>query len=241
VPLNAIKKRNILQAVLRNLKAPFGGANVVVGTNVNYTPINFGGFQNKLTQYRTNRGWFGDANRTFNALPTGQQKFAGVTFDIYDFATSPVPTAIMLGGDGVPNNPPQEVKGIPIGRKADALFFLHTARIDQRRNNDEIRDGKKFEMACYIVHYADGQSVTIPIYSEIDIENYRQESPRAIPGAMTAWVSKYEGANESAVAYAKQWNNPRPEVPIKSVDMVYGADRRGVPVLLAITAATVGK
>jgi hypothetical protein len=45
VPLNAIKKRNILQAVLRNLKAPFGGANVVVGTKVNYTPINFGDFR----------------------------------------------------------------------------------------------------------------------------------------------------------------------------------------------------
>jgi hypothetical protein len=54
-------------------------------------------------------------------------------------------------------------------------------------------------------------------------------------------VGKYEGSNESAVAYAKQWNNPRPDVAIKSVDMVYGADRRGVPVLLAITAATAGK
>jgi beta-galactosidase len=38
VPLNAIKKRNILSSLLRNLKAPFGGASVVVGTNVNYTP-----------------------------------------------------------------------------------------------------------------------------------------------------------------------------------------------------------
>jgi beta-galactosidase len=241
VPLNALKKRNILASVLRNLKAPFGGANVVVGTNVDYTPVNFGGFQNKLTQYRTNRGWFGDANRTFNALPTGTQRFAGVTFNIYDFATSPVPTAIMLGGEGVPNNPPQEVKGIPINRKADALFFLHTARIDQRRSDEEARDNKKFEMARYIINYADGQSVTIPIFSEIDIESYRQETPRAIPGAQVAWVSKYADSSESAVAYSKQWNNPRPDVEIKSVDMAYGADKRGVPVLLAITTAIAAK
>jgi beta-galactosidase len=164
-----------------------------------------------------------------------------VKFNIYDFATSPVPTAIMLGGEGIPNNPPQEVKDIPIGKKAEALFFLHTARIDQRRNNDDLRDNKKFEMARYIVHYADGQSVTIPIYSEIDIEHYRQETPKAIPGAQIAWVSKYEGSNESAVAYSKQWNNPRPDVAIKSIDMTYGPDKRGVPVLLAISAATAGK
>jgi beta-galactosidase len=241
VPLNAIKKRNLLQTLLRNLKAPFGGGNIVVGTSVNYIPINFGDFQNKLTQYRTERGWFGDNNRTFNALPRGEQNFAGVKFNIYDFATSPVPTAIMLGGEGIPNNPPQEVKDIPIGKKADALFFLHTARIDQRRNNEEVRDNKKFEMARYIVNYADGQSVTIPIYSEIDIENYRQENPKAVPGAQTAWVSKYEGSNENAVAYMKQWNNPRPDVAIKSIDMTYGADKRGVPVLLAVTAATASK
>jgi beta-galactosidase len=54
-------------------------------------------------------------------------------------------------------------------------------------------------------------------------------------------VSKYEGSNESAVAYSKQWNNPRPDVAIKSIDMTYGPDKRGVPVLLAITAATATK
>jgi hypothetical protein len=58
-----------------------------------------------------------------------------------------------------------------------------------------------------------------------------------LPGAQVAWTAKLEGSNESAVAYAKQWNNPRPDVEIKSVDMVYGADKaRGVPVLIAITA-----
>jgi beta-galactosidase len=83
--------------------------------------------------------------------------------------------------------------------------------------------------------------VTVPVYSEIDIEHYKQETPKAISGAQTAWVSPYEGSKESAVAYSKQWNNPRPDVEIKSIDMTYGADKRGVPVLLAITAATATK
>ena len=34
-----------------------------------------------------------------------------------------------------------------------------------------------------------------------------------------------------------QWNNPRTGVPIQSVELVYGKERRGVPVLLGLTAA----
>jgi hypothetical protein len=54
-----------------------------------------------------------------------------------------------------------------------------------------------------------------------------------------AGSSPYEGADESAALYAKQWNNPRPEVEIQAVDMVYGKDKdRGVPVLVALTAVS---
>jgi beta-galactosidase len=74
------------------------------------------------------------------------------------------------------------VKDIPIGKKADALFFLHTARIDQRRNNEEVRDNKKFEMARYIVNYADGQSVTIPIYSKSISSTIVRKHLKRFPG-----------------------------------------------------------
>ncbi|MDQ3815382.1 MAG: hypothetical protein M3347_15800, partial [Armatimonadota bacterium] len=238
LPDNANKKRNAFATILRNLKAPFvGGRTVIAGANLKYTPIDI---SKQANQYRTERGWFGDANFTLKDLPTGQHKLAGVTYDIFEFATSPVPTAIMLGGRGIPNNPPQEAKGIPVNMKADALFFLHTARIDQRRNDKDIKANKQYEMLRYIVNYADGQSVTIPIYAEIDIDDFKQKEPRAIPGAQIAWTKKYEGTDFYAVAYSKQWNNPRPEAEIKSIDMVYGPDKRGVPVLLAVTAATAG-
>ncbi len=240
VPINVTKKRNIFAAILRNLRAPFASSKTVIaGAGLQYVPIDI---HNQATQYRNDKGWFGDKNFTFNGLPTGKQNFAGVTYDIYDFPTSPVPTAIMLGGNGIPNNPPQEVKDIPINRKADALFFLQAARIDQRRNNNELRDNKKLEMARYVIHYSDGKEEILPVYAEIDVENYQQEgAPRPIAGAQIAWTKPYAGTNFSAVAYAQQWNNPRPDVEIKSVDFQYGADRRGVPVLLAITAANASK
>ena len=59
-----------------------------------------------------------------------------------------------------------------------------------------------------------------------------------MPGAQLAWVRPYEGSDEQAAAYALQWNNPRPEAEIKSVDMAYVDESQGIPVLLALTAAT---
>ena len=236
VPLNREKKKTILATVLRNLNAPFsGGASVIVGTKLNYTPVDL---SKQANQYRDERGWFGDKALTFKDLPTGKQSFGGVPFEIFSFPTSPVPTAIMLGVDGVPNNLAQEVKGIPINRKADALFFLHTARIDSRRNNDELRDKKKYEMLRYVVTYADGQTVSIPIYAEIDIDDYRQKTPMPLPGANLAWSKPFTNSDLSAAAWVKQWDNPRPDVEIKSVDVMYGKEQRGVPAILAISAAT---
>jgi beta-galactosidase len=236
VPVNAAKKRNILATVLRNLHAPVGGAKVIVGApDLLYTPVDLSKAAN---QYRTDRGWFGDRQFTFTDMPAGNQNFGGVPFRIYDFPTSPVPTAVMLGGSGVPGDLPEAVRNIPIGRKADALFFLHTARIDNPRNERDSREKKQFEMARYVVRYTDGKTETVPVYSEINIGDYHPKAPAAgLPGASLAWTRPYPGTDRAAAAYQMQWNNPRPEVPIASIDMEYGKDRRGVPVLLALTAA----
>jgi beta-galactosidase len=235
VPANYTKKRYLFSSLLRNLKAPFsGGKTVIVGANLAYEPISIGKY---ATQFRTDRGWFGDKATTFAALPTGKQKFAGVQYDVYEFKTSPVPEAIMLRGDNVPGNLPEEVKGIPVNRMADALFFLQTARIDQELSREDREQKKQYELAKYIVHYKDGKTVEIPLIQGVHLASYRQKAPEELPGASLGWTSKYEGRDESAVAYSMQWTNPRPEVEIESIDFTYGKDRRAVPVLLAITAA----
>ncbi len=233
VPANSPKKQAILAAILRNLKAPFAGKTVIAGANLKCQPIDLSKHANA---YRDEKGWFGDAKFTFKDLPAGRQTFAGVQYDIYDFPTSPVPTALMLGGKTAPDA--KEIRGIPVNRKADALFFLHTMKLDQRLNNDDRRRKKQYETLRYVVTYADGQTIDIPIYAEVDIHDFRQKSSQAIPGAQIAWTKPYAGTEWTAVAYAKQWNNPRPEVEIKSLDMVAGGQPRGVPALLAVTAAT---
>jgi beta-galactosidase len=151
--------------------------------------------------------------------------------------TSPVPQVLMLGGKGVPGNLPNEITGIPINAKADALFFLHTARLDRRMDERERREKKRFELCRYIIHYADGQAAEVPVFCEVDIDHFQQQEPKSIPGAQIAWAGKFEDSEESAVVYAKQWNNARPEAEIKSMDLVYGKDKDcGVPALLAVTS-----
>jgi len=235
VPENAGKKRRVLSTVLHNLKAPFAaGKTVIAGMNLNYTPLDI---SSKSTQYRNAQGWFGDPARSFKDFPHGRQRMAGVPFDIYEMATSIVPNALMLRGGGIPGDLPQEILGIPVNLEADALFFLHAARVDRRRNATDVREGRFFELAKYVVRYADGEAVEVPIFSERDIDHYAQQTPAVVAGSQIAWMKKFEGADETAVAYMAQWNNPRPGVAIATVDLLPGADNAGVPVLLALTAA----
>ena len=207
---------------------------MIAGARLACTPIDI---SKHATAYRTQRGWFGDARFTLKDLPAGKQQLAGVTFDIYDFPTSPVPTCIMLAGPNLPGLLPKEVRTIPVNRRADALFFLHTARIDQRRNDQEKKEGQQFELVHYVVHYADGQELIVPIVSEVDVDDYRVEEPRALPGAQLAWTRPYEGTTYHAAVYSKQWNNPHPNIEIQSIDVLPVDNPRGSVAVLAITAA----
>jgi beta-galactosidase len=236
VPENAGKKLAILSTILHNLNAPFAGGRTIVpgAKNVQYQTVDI---SKKANQFTNDRGWFGQPDRTFGDLPTGRQVFAGVPFNVFEFLTSPVPTAIMLGGPGIPGNLPDAVTGIPVGTKAEALFFLQAARIDQARNSDEVRDHKHVEVGEYVIHYSDGQSAVVPIEMGENVDSYLQSHPSPLPGAQIGWQHRFAGSDQSAVAYVQQWNNPRPEAPIESIDLRYGKDRRGVPALLAITAA----
>jgi hypothetical protein len=232
---NIGKKRVLLSGILHNLKAPFsGGKAIIAGGNLVFTPIDI---SKQANQFKGETGWFGDKEHTFADLPSGKQILANVTYDIYHFTTSVVPEAIMLGGTNIPGNLPQSVTGIPVNKIADALFFLQAARIDAPRNPDEVKNNTRYEMADYVIHYADGTDQNVPIYSEISVDDYLQKSLTPIAKAQIAWTSPYRDGSGYAVAYSMQWDNPHPNIEIKSIDLIYGPDRRGIPALLAITAA----
>ncbi len=235
VPENAGKKRRLFAGVLRNLDAKFGGSNLLVaGASTNqYQSVDLSKVAN---QYRNDRGWFGDKNHTMKDLPFGAQTFANVPFDVFEFKTSPAPNCVMLGGSDVPGNLAEKVE-IPVNQLASGLFFLHTARLDQRRTEPELVEGKAFEFAAYVVTYTDGSTVRVPLRGQLEVDDFRTETPKALPGAVVGWTGKDSTSGQPSTAYMMTWTNPKPSVAIRSVTLTYGPDRVGVPVLLALTLA----
>lgn len=229
VPGNAIKKRTILATILRNLGAPFSdGRAIVAGARgLVVEPVNFAGVANL---FRDSKGPYGDAARNLGDIPTGRQTFGDVNFDVYRFVTSPVPDAISL---------PDGVNGVtlPIKRKAAALFLLQTARVDRGLDDRERRENQRPEIARYVVTYADGTSVNVPILLGGDVDDFRQKSPRALPGAALGWAKKFAAGEESATAWVRQWTNPRPEAEIASIRLERSGENRALPILLAVSTA----
>lgn len=114
------------------------------------------------------------------------------------------PTAVARHAKGLPDTLPETVEGIPVNRKADALFCLHTARLDVRRNAKEIQEDKRFVMTRYIVTWADGKTEDSPLVAEVDLGNWLQKQPTALPGAHLAWTQALAGSDESATVWSRQ-------------------------------------
>ncbi|MFQ6097338.1 MAG: hypothetical protein ACE5O2_06370, partial [Armatimonadota bacterium] len=148
---------------------------------------------------------------------------------------------------------PPAVEGIEIGKTADLLFFLQTARVTRPIRDDErariAAPRRAFllpEVARYVIHYADGETAEVPVVLEKHVDNWVQEKPKALEGALVAWTGAVPGLEgKKAVLYSMQVRNPRPDVVIDTIDFTLGkrpdgktAGDRAIPVLLAITLGT---
>jgi beta-galactosidase len=237
-PVNGPKKQNIVATMLRNLGATFASERLLVaGANLQYRPIPL---NEKCNQFLTSdRGWIA-GQPDLGHLPIGEQKFAGVDYLIRDFKTSPLPACIMLADPGAKGNMPSAVQGIPISRKADVLFFLHTFHRtkDWRPRDDKERQNPPL-LFKYVVHYADGKTAEVPVRYDRGAGHWLSEQPQGLPDAAVAWAAPLpKDQKRQAVVYQMTWANPRPGVMIRSMDVLSG-DGYGVPVLLAVTAGTV--
>jgi len=248
LPLNKRKKANITKALLANLGAVFAGTKTIVaGAGLQYEPVRipdarFNAFVNRQGRPR----WFpgpGDLSK----MPVGDQTFANVDYHLSDFSTSPVPTVFMLGGNGSEVQE-TEIEGIRVGRAADALFFLHTFHPSgsiggwQRQYDEAVRRGRALPeppvVFQYVIHYADGQQALVPVVWRAGVGHWVSEAPTALPAAAVAWTGPLSG-EEQAVVYSMQWNNPRPNASIESIDVVSGPDgpKWGAPAVFAVTTA----
>jgi beta-galactosidase len=237
-PINGPKKQNIVATLLRNLGATFAPERLLIaGADMDYTPVPLGA---KCTQFLTSeRGWF-DSKLDLYHFPIGEQKLAGVEYVIRDFKTSPLPACIMLDGPGLKVKMPRAVDGIPVDRKADALFFLHTFhRVTEWRPQGNQKQPPT--LFTYVVHYVDGQKAEVPVLYGRGADDWVAEQPTGLSEATVAWAAPFpKDSARQAVVYQMTWSNPRPGAEIHSIDVVAGAGH-GVPVVLAITAGTARK
>jgi len=130
---------------------------------------------------------------------------------------------------------PRSVEGIPVGCKADVLFFLHTFH----RTKEWQTQGDKKDppvLFKYVVHYADGKSIEVPVFYGRGAGHWIAEEPQGLPDAAVAWAAPFPNdPKRQAVVYQMTWANPRPSAVIRSIDVNSG-DGYGIPVVLAITA-----
>jgi hypothetical protein len=173
-----------------------------------------------------------------------------VTYHVVDYGTAPIPDCIILGGQRAHPSAvralPEKVEGIKVGAKADVLYFLHTAHVARPITDRERRQmtarRRPFVLPAvlkYVLHYADGQTAEIPVVLERQIDHWLKDKAVPLEGARIAW-SRPIGAPgaKRAVVYSMQAPNPRPDVEIRTIDVVR-ASTRATPAVLAITTGKV--
>jgi hypothetical protein len=131
---------------------------------------------------------------------------------------------------------PAKVEGIPIGRKAHCLYFLHGTHFSTRPG---IRIGS------YIIHYQGGSRAEIPLRFGEDVLDWWAGVGPQTQEALNHMV--WHGHNDAASRhdtgirlFMKRWENPEPDTPIETLDMVTGDQPAGpgspAPFLLGLTA-----
>ena len=255
-PATINKKQAVVKTILGNLGAVVGGGEpVVVGTDLRFEPVDIPDeTYNAYNMRQQEPRWFATTQAPgadLSGLPEGRAKFEGVLYEVPGFQTSIIPSVIMLQGAGSEVQA-AKVEGVEVGRTADALFFLHTYNMDRgvqeyeralaagnRKKADSDNPPTLFR---YRIHYADGQSIDVPVRWNEGVSHWLQENPKPLQMAQVAWAAPVEGHQGwQTTVYSMQWNNPRAGVAIGSVDILPpdepNAERLGAPAVIAISTA----
>lgn len=198
-----------------------------------FLPIDLSGSTNRrLADNEDRTGWLGlGPDYDLSALPTGQQWLASVPFAI----PAKGPQCIVLARNEDPNaSLPTRAWQIPVGAAVKGFAFLQTCEHPDRFSR-HIYDRQKVnpgQVASYTIYYADGHEVTLPIRWNQEIADWN--SQLGAGRCETAWEGQTRGGAQIRLGVYR-WTNPRPEVPIESIDFVSGGDKVR-PVLIALTA-----
>ena len=124
---------------------------------------------------------------------------------------------------------PGSVNGIAVHQRARRIHFLHAIRWSWY-----IPKGTR--VGDYVVHYADGEQVVIPLEYERDLRDWNGEidDETAADRAKTAWVGRTPSGSLRRL-YLSTWENPRPDASIATLDILTRAVADSSLSVLAIT------
>jgi Beta-galactosidase trimerisation domain/Beta-galactosidase len=178
------------------------------------------GFRDEQAGDKTG-GWTDQGAMDFREFPSGKFTYAGVPFTILDPAKNGGKSCIVLGGCDI-KFLPRESAGIPVGRKAKTLYFLHTGAW-------AAGTGPFFD---YEITYSDGSSATFTVHGREECADWVNCKP--ISNGTLAWENVIKSNGIAIGAYATRWVNPEPGKTIHSLKVVNSRGKM-VPIVLAIT------
>lgn len=168
-------------------------------------------------------GWTDEGpDNDLRFMPTGLLSLYGVPFRVIDPAQNGGKSCIVLRAGPGPGTRtdreeyPRSVT-IPVGRRTNAFYFLVG-----------IGWGEEGDAATLTIHYADGTAAKIPLRDGVNVANWHDQP---LPNTDD---HKFVPARKDRFLYAVQWVNPRPGVPVRSLDFT-GAGRTPIPILLSVT------
>ena len=166
-------------------------------------------------------GWSDQGpNCDMREVKTGKRRFGGVPFDLLPAPNSVV---VLKGSRRAPGNLPVTVN-IPVGRKVDTLFFLHSAAW--------------FGEFKYVLHYADEKDVTITMNSK-NMTDWAADPKASFPAEEGTYTTVAETVPnpqfKQGSFYRTEWSAPadRRGVKLASIEFINSGDC--IPILIAIT------
>ena len=197
-----------------------------------FTPIDI---QKQGNKELTSNFAGGDETNVLKDFPTGEKTLTDVPFTIGK-------KLIMLGSTAQKEEP-AKVEGIPVGKVAHKLHFLHANGYGGGPNVEgsawHIKDGTP--IGAYVVHYEDKTTAEIPlVYGEHTRDWFYAEAEAEPTKARVAWAGENEyatGVRSKIRVYRMTWENPHPDKKVASIDVTGRKEETvGAPFVIAITA-----
>jgi WD40 repeat protein/tetratricopeptide (TPR) repeat protein len=167
------------------------------------------------------RNWHGDEpGNNLASLGTGVQTLAGTDFDVRALIQVQLDSEIY----------PAQITNMQVARGCRSLYFLHGAS-----NAAKLTNGTP--AGRYVIHLNDGTRFVMPLLMGRDLGDWWEQRGETNTMFSVAWTGTNDKSRRTGGKirlFKSTWQNPRPDVAVRSIDFQATHDQAG-PFLIALT------